>query len=35
MQKNINWNFVLEIAQWWGGFYERLIGIVKSSLQVH
>ena len=33
MQKNIKWNFILEKAPWWGGFYERLIGIVKSSLR--
>ena len=33
IQKNIKWNFILEKAPWWGGFYERLIGIVKSSLK--
>ena len=33
MQKNIKWNFILEKAPWWGGFYERFIGIVRSSLK--
>ena len=33
IQKNIKWNFILEKAPWWGGFYEQLIGIVKSSLK--
>ena len=33
IQKNIKWNFILEKAPWWGGFYELLIGIVKSSLK--
>ena len=33
IQKNIKWNFILEEAPWWGGFYEWLIGIVKSSLK--
>ena len=29
----LKWNFILEKAPWWGGFYEWLIGIVKSSLK--
>ena len=33
IQKNIKWNFILEEAPWWGGSYEWLIGIVKSSLK--
>ena len=35
IQKNIKWNFILEEAPvvGWGGFYEWLIGIVKSSLK--
>ena len=33
IQKNIKWNFISEKAPWCGGFYERLIGIVKSSLK--
>ena len=31
--KEIVWKFVLERSPWWGGFYERLISIVKSSLK--
>ena len=33
IQKNIKWNFILEKAPWCGEFYERVIGIVKSSLK--
>ena len=28
---NIKWKFILERSAQWGGFYERLIGIVKNS----
>ena len=27
--KGIDWRFNLERAPWWGGFFERLIGLVK------
>jgi len=26
---SIIWKFITERAPWWGGFYERLIGLVK------
>jgi len=29
----ITWNFIVERAPWWGGFYERLIGLVKRCLK--
>ena len=29
----IKWSFILEKSPWWGGFYEGLITIVKSSLK--
>ena len=29
----IFWKFILECSPWLGGFYERLIAIVKSSLK--
>ena len=28
---NIVWKFAVELAPWMGGFYERLIGIMKRS----
>ena len=31
-RQNIKWRFNMSRAPWWGGFYERLIGIVKTSL---
>ena len=29
----IEWKFITERAPWWGGFYERLIGLVKRRLK--
>jgi len=29
----VTWNFIVERAPWWGGFWERLIGSVKRSLK--
>jgi hypothetical protein len=31
--KAIHWKFITEAAPWMGGFYERLVGVVKSSLK--
>ena len=31
--RRIVWNFIVEKAPWMGGFYERLIGVVKISLK--
>ena len=31
--EKINWRFIVELAPWMGGFYERLIGLVKRSLR--
>ena len=31
-QHEITWKFNLSRAPWWGGQFERLIGVVKSSL---
>ena len=30
--KGINWQFNVARAPWWGGFFERLIGLVKSCI---
>ena len=32
-QRAIRWHFIVEMAPWMGGFYERLIGSVKRSLK--
>ena len=29
----IKWNFIVELAPWMGGFYERLMGLVKKALR--
>ena len=29
----IKWRFITERAPWWGGFYERLIGLAKRRLK--
>ena len=31
--ENIQWVFTVELAPWLGGFYERLVGIIKRSLR--
>ena len=31
--KGIDWRFNLERAPWWGGFFERLIGLAKACLR--
>lgn len=30
---NITWKFITERAPWWGGFYKRLIGLMKRCLK--
>ena len=31
--RGIKWYFIVARAPWWGGFYERMIGMVKRSLK--
>jgi len=31
--KGIKWTFIVELAPWMGGMYERLVGLVKRSLR--
>ena len=34
LQENrVNWRFNLELAPWWGGFFEHLVGSVKLDTQ--
>ena len=30
---HIDWEFILERSPWWGGFYERLVKVVKDALR--
>uniref|UniRef100_A0A914XCT4 Integrase catalytic domain-containing protein n=1 Tax=Plectus sambesii TaxID=2011161 RepID=A0A914XCT4_9BILA len=32
-QHKIDWQFITEYAPWQGGFYERLVGVVKQALR--
>ena len=29
----VNWKFIVEKAPWWGGFWERMVGITKRCLR--
>ncbi|XP_078364057.1 uncharacterized protein LOC144648336 [Oculina patagonica] len=31
--EGIKWSFIIELAPWMGGFYERLVGLVKQALR--
>ncbi|KAL9958393.1 hypothetical protein ACROYT_G035399 [Oculina patagonica] len=31
--EEIKWSFIIELAPWMGGFYERLVGLVKQALR--
>ena len=33
-RKGIKWNFILEMAPWWGGFYERMVQMIKRNFQL-
>lgn len=33
VDKKIRWRFIPQLAPWFGGFYERLVGIVKNCLK--
>ena len=30
----VTWRFIPESAPWWGGFWERLVGLTKKSLRI-
>ncbi|GFU47604.1 integrase catalytic domain-containing protein [Trichonephila clavipes] len=30
---SIKWNYIIERAAWWGGFYERMVRSVKVALR--
>jgi hypothetical protein len=33
VERKIKWRFIPQLAPWFGGFYERLVGIVKNCLK--
>ena len=33
LNSQTKWEFILEKSPWWGGFYERLISIIKNCLK--
>ena len=33
LKYNISWDFIVPKASWWGGFYERMVGLVKRCLR--
>lgn len=32
-KKEVRWDFIVEKAPWWGGFWERLIGVTKDCIK--
>ena len=32
-ERDIEWQFIMEKSPWWGGFYERLVQVVKRPLR--
>ncbi len=34
-EQRIKWTFIVELAPWMGGYYERLVGVVKRCLRKH
>ena len=30
----VSWRFIPEAAPWWGGFWERLVGVTKKALRI-
>ena len=34
LPRNVTWRFIPEAAPWWGGFWERMVGITKRCLKV-
>ena len=34
LPRNVTWRFIPEAAPWWGGFWERMVGITKKCLKI-
>ena len=32
--RSVSWRFIPEAAPWWGGFWERIVGLTKRALRV-
>ena len=33
VRQGIQWKFIVELAPWMGGFYERMVGLTKRALR--
>ena len=34
LPRSVTWRFIPEAAPWWGGFWERLVGVTKKALRI-
>lgn len=34
LPRSVKWRFIPEAAPWWGGFWERMVGITKKCLKI-
>ena len=32
-KRGVSWKFIPKRAPWWGGFWERMVGLTKSALK--
>ncbi|XP_043242854.1 uncharacterized protein LOC122392251 [Amphibalanus amphitrite] len=34
LPRSVTWKFIPEAAPWWGGYWERLVGVTKKALRI-